>query len=141
MAELSNCKTCGTVFVKVLQPLCPQCFEKEEQWYRAVSDFLKKKENWMATKKDLLEATLIPSRTLNAFIRTGRLLLKTYPNLHHPCERCQEPTHERRFCISCATELKTDFNLPLNQSSYEHHTIRERSHSYSLKNTLRQDEK
>ncbi len=87
----------------------------------------------MATKKDLLEATLIPSQTLNAFIRTGRLSLKNFPNMHHPCERCQEPTHERRFCISCADELRNNFSLPLEQSQSEPQTIRETTYSYSLK--------
>ncbi|WP_078392230.1 hypothetical protein [Shouchella patagoniensis] len=139
MAELSNCITCGVVFLKAYSPLCRSCYEKEEQWYSVVSTFLKKRENRLVTQADIILATSIPAKTLNSFIRSGRLMLQDHPNLQHPCERCNQLTQEKRYCANCVDELSAGW-LTQTSQAIEENNNHEALNRYSLKNTLRKEE-
>ncbi|WP_054704361.1 hypothetical protein [Bacillus sp. JCM 19041] len=100
-------------------------------------DFLKKSENRLVTQADIIRATSIPSKTLNSFIRSGRLMLQQHPNLQHPCERCHQLTQEKRFCVTCADELKAGWLTNKGQAIQEKNNNHEESNRYTLKNTLR----
>ncbi|WP_229720031.1 TIGR03826 family flagellar region protein [Oceanobacillus neutriphilus] len=108
MGELANCERCDRVFVKQLRDICNDCYKKEEEDFRSVYNFLRKRENRTATIGQIVEATDVDETLIQKFIREKRLQPSHFPNLSYPCERCQRPITEGTICDSCQNELKED---------------------------------
>ncbi|MDQ0339897.1 flagellar operon protein (TIGR03826 family) [Caldalkalibacillus uzonensis] len=129
MAQLENCPRCGTLFVRTVRKVCPQCHQEIEQQYRIVYDFLRRKENREATIYETSEQTGVSVAQIKEFIRQGRLQLKDLPNMGYPCESCGTLIQEGRLCKSCRERLISEMGK-LNASEGENSTP---SHSRDYK--------
>ncbi|MBP3950043.1 TIGR03826 family flagellar region protein [Bacillus suaedae] len=119
MQEVANCPKCGGIFVKALRPLCNNCYREQELQYETVSKFMRKKQNRMATIQEVHAKTEVPIDVLHQFIREGRILATSFPNLGYPCESCGNTIKEGRLCGGCkgnitsgleAIQKENDFN-------------------------------
>lgn len=97
---LRNCQRCGQVYAGGHSLLCPSCVAKAEEEYQRVQDYLR--ENPRAHIHEISQATGVPTTTVIAFLREGRLLAED-PQL--TCERCGTPIPSGRFCAACREEL------------------------------------
>lgn len=74
MDELANCPKCGALFVKnEYRDLCQNCWEEEEEKYKKVSHFIRKRENRTATIEEVMEATGVELGLILKFIKSGRI--------------------------------------------------------------------
>ncbi|MFD1067700.1 TIGR03826 family flagellar region protein [Oceanobacillus locisalsi] len=108
MAELANCERCNRVFVKQFREICDTCYKKEEDDFKTVYTFLRKRENRTATIGQIVAATDVDEHLLHKFIREKRLQPSQFPNISYPCERCGGPITEGNICEDCQTQLKED---------------------------------
>ena len=108
MAELSNCKSCGKLFVQATSPICPSCRQEIEKKFETVWKYIRKKENREATVYQIHEATGIEEKLIFQWIQEGRLQVKDFKNLYIPCELCGTPIQSGKVCASCSTKLSKD---------------------------------
>ena len=108
MGDLANCSKCGSLYVQSLRPICPSCYKKEEEDFQLVSGYMRQKKNRMATLLDVCKHTEVEERTIRQFIREGRLMVTTFPNLGYPCESCGNMIQSKRICGPCQKELDVE---------------------------------
>ncbi|AGT33474.1 hypothetical protein M493_16300 [Geobacillus genomosp. 3] len=105
--NLENCPACGRLFVRTpFRDICPSCYEEEERQFQIVAQFLRRRENRLATMEQIVEATGVPEALLVKFIKSGRLTLAQLPNLGYPCDRCGKLIREGRMCSDCSKDLQ-----------------------------------
>jgi flagellar operon protein (TIGR03826 family) len=104
--NLENCPNCGTLFVKnKFRDVCENCYREEEKEFEKVYNFLRRRENRMATMAQVVDATGVKESLLIKFIKNGRLKLAQFPNLGYPCDRCGTLIREGRLCTNCSTDI------------------------------------
>ncbi|RLQ96800.1 TIGR03826 family flagellar region protein [Falsibacillus albus] len=135
MAELTNCPTCGSIFVKsVFRDICEKCYKQEEKDYEKVYQFLKKRENRAATIPTIVGQTGVSEDLIHKFVRKGRLNVTHFPNLGYPCDKCGKIIQQGKLCADCSGELKTDLEIFQNeQKRSEELRARETRTYYSSK--------
>jgi len=127
MGELANCPKCNRLFIKGVRDICDACHKEEEKAYETVYNYLKKRENRMATLVEVSEATGISEDLILKFIRQRRLQLASFPNLGYPCERCGAIIREGKLCIDCSRDLKREIDK---MKMYEHSQTEPRNATY-----------
>lgn len=105
MAELANCLNCNAVFVKTNHPICRDCFQKEEEAFEKVYQFLMKQKNREATLAEIVEATGVEEELIIKFLKENRLRAKDFPNLKYPCEKCGARISSGRLCTDCSSHI------------------------------------
>ncbi|MBA2874618.1 TIGR03826 family flagellar region protein [Thermaerobacillus caldiproteolyticus] len=104
--NLENCPNCGNLFVKSqFRDICESCYKEEEKQFEKVYQFLRKRENRMATMTQVVNGTGVKESLLIKFIRNGRLKLAPFPNLGYPCDRCGKMIREGKLCANCLKDL------------------------------------
>lgn len=103
--KLKNCPECGRVFVAHVATVCPDCQKKIDEEYQRCVDFLRQRQNRMATLQQLSAGTGVSVKRITQFIREGRLSLAEHPNLGYPCDRCGALIREGRLCPDCLSSL------------------------------------
>ncbi|KHF39618.1 TIGR03826 family flagellar region protein [Halalkalibacter okhensis] len=106
MKDVANCPKCGQIFVKALRPICQHCYKEQEANYETVSKFMRRKQNRMASIREVHEKTDVPLEQIHQFVREGRLLVTHFPNLGYPCESCGAIIQDGRLCSSCTDNIK-----------------------------------
>ena len=105
--NLANCPECGGLFVKSeFRLTCEKCFREEEKQYEIVYNYLRKRENRMATMMQVVEATGVKESLIIKFVKAGRLHLSQFPNLGYPCDRCGTLIRDGRLCADCSQDLQ-----------------------------------
>ncbi|GGJ13760.1 hypothetical protein GCM10010885_23890 [Alicyclobacillus cellulosilyticus] len=102
----ANCRRCGRLFNRVGRDICPACVAEEERAFIKVRDHLRQHPN--VTITELAEATGVDAGIILEMIRDGRLVVRGYPNMFYPCERCGQPVQQGRYCARCADELSQE---------------------------------
>jgi len=100
---LQNCKSCGRLFNKILSEKCNVCVKEEEEAFFTIRDYLK--EHKRASANEVADATEIELSLIIKFIREGRLSTVDNPNMHYPCDACETPITNGRYCKPCKDEL------------------------------------
>ncbi|WP_027409281.1 TIGR03826 family flagellar region protein [Anoxybacteroides tepidamans] len=104
--NLENCPNCGRLFVKnQFRDICDVCYREEEKQFEKVYNYIRKRENRMATMAQVVEATGVEERLIIKFIKSGRLQLANFPNLGYPCSRCGTLIREGKLCAQCTKDL------------------------------------
>ncbi|BDG45768.1 MULTISPECIES: TIGR03826 family flagellar region protein [Parageobacillus] len=104
--NLANCPNCGRLFVRnSFRDICENCYKEEEEAFKTVYDFLRKRENRMATMAQIVDATGVKESLLIKFIQSGRLKLAQFPNLTYPCARCGALIRQGKLCENCLKDL------------------------------------
>jgi flagellar operon protein (TIGR03826 family) len=101
--NVANCPSCGRVYVKNLQNLCPNCLKGIELQYEKCLKFLK--ENRGCTITELSEGTEVSVRQITKFIREGRISIKGNLNITYECEVCGTAIREQTICEPCRSRL------------------------------------
>ena len=98
---LRNCIECGKICLENPSKVCPQCYELEEVYEHAVSDYLR--ETGKATMEEIHKATGVSEKIISRMLKSGRLFSKGL--IGYPCEMCREPIYDGRLCSGCASGL------------------------------------
>ncbi len=101
MADILNCPRCNKIFVKNLRDVCTDCYREEENDYQTVHQFVRKRDNRMASIIEVEQETGVDKTLIYKFIRQGRIHLASFPNLAYPCESCGKMIREGRICGEC----------------------------------------
>lgn len=109
MVELGNCARCGAVFAKGIREICPACYYKEEEAFKIVYQFIRKRENREATLSEIVKATGVDEELIIKFIKEKRLQASQFPKLAYPCERCGVDIVTGRLCHNCSSEIMTEY--------------------------------
>ncbi len=133
--QLQNCPKCGKLFVKGVRDICPDCYEQVEEEYRAVAQYLRKKENRRANIYEVSEATGVSIRQIRLFIQQGRLSLADLPEMGYPCQSCSRIIREGNLCKACSKKLSRQMKKVLEEESKhkEDHRYAKRAHQFKLK--------
>ncbi|GAE26508.1 flagellar protein [Halalkalibacter wakoensis JCM 9140] len=126
MKDVQNCPKCGKIFVKALRPICQQCFQEQEKNYETVSRFMRRKQNRMASIREVHEKTEVPITQIHQFVREGRLLVTHFPNLGYPCESCETIITEGRICATCTSNIKSGLDKIDKEKEFEQRKDEER---------------
>lgn len=112
MGELTNCPTCGDIFVKTeFRDVCQKCWKEEEKSFEKVYQFIRRRENRAATIRQVEEATGVPEELILKFIKTGKLRITQFPNLGYPCDNCGKIIRHGKLCEKCTDSIKKDLNV------------------------------
>ncbi|WP_066175611.1 TIGR03826 family flagellar region protein [Bacillus marinisedimentorum] len=131
MGELANCVQCGTLFVKSYRDICPACKKEEDKKFETVYQFIRKRENRMATLAEVTESTGVEEKLILRFIKEGRLQLSKFPNLGYPCAKCGNTIREGKLCDDCKTSLRNDImNHSEEQKREEARKLKEKTATY-----------
>jgi flagellar operon protein (TIGR03826 family) len=104
--KLENCPNCGRLFVRnQFRDICESCYREEEDAFEKVYNFLRKRENRMATMTQVVDATGVKESLLIKFIKSGRIKLVQFPNLGYPCDCCGTLIREGKLCADCLKDL------------------------------------
>ncbi|MGO4888794.1 TIGR03826 family flagellar region protein [Anaerobacillus sp. MEB173] len=134
MSQLMNCPNCGKLFVKALREVCNECHNEVEKQFQTVYQYVRKKENRMASMKEVTEATGVPERKITMWIRQGRLQIAQFPNLAYPCDSCGAPIREGKICVSCKGKLKKDLDIHEKEKRFDERK-KERQYTYHTLNS------
>ena len=107
--SLANCRRCGKLFNKTRHDVCPDCIHEEENKIAEIRDYLRV--HPLANIYEVSQGTSATYEEIVDLIRRGKLLLRQYPNMTYPCERCGAPTQSGRFCMNCAQELSAEIQM------------------------------
>ncbi len=131
MAELANCAQCGTLFVKNYRDICPACKKEEDKKFETVYQFIRRRENRMATLQQVTESTGVDEKLILRFIKEGRLQLSKFPNLGYPCAKCGQKIREGKLCDDCTKSLRADImNEDEEQKRAEARKLKEKTATY-----------
>lgn len=130
--NLANCPNCGRLFVKnSFRDICENCYKEEEDAFEIVYNFLRKRENRMATMAQIVEETGVKESLLMKFIQSGRLKIAQFPNLSYPCARCGALIRQGKLCENCLKDLNEQLEALQKE---EERKRRARSVYYTKKN-------
>lgn len=101
--KLISCRGCGLVMVKLSRDVCNACFQKEEELFVQVKDFIRANPN--AAVHEVAEALNISVNQINYFIKSGRLE-RLGVNVPHPCQTCGRIITTGLICPDCSDDLK-----------------------------------
>ncbi len=102
---LENCPQCGKVFNRSARTLCPPCFEREQDLFDRVSEYVYAHAD--AEAREVLEHTGIAQADLESLLKRGRLLgFERLAASVLRCQRCDEAVTRGPFCPRCAAEIK-----------------------------------
>lgn len=108
--SLANCQRCGKVFMRIKNPLCPDCQRAEDELFDKVVEYLK--ENPGATVAEVATALDVDVSIINKFVRTGRLA-PVNPTWQARCNRCGIPISSGELCEQCRLQLASELSKEL----------------------------
>lgn len=82
--------------------LCPECDKKDQEEFAKVRAYLR--ESPTAQISDVSEATGVPVKRIQEYLREGRLVLAERVDWLR-CERCGAPIATGWLCPKCAAEI------------------------------------
>jgi type II secretory ATPase GspE/PulE/Tfp pilus assembly ATPase PilB-like protein len=101
--NLISCRVCGVIMVKLARDTCSKCFQKEEELFQKVKNFLRS--NPGSTVPEVARAVDCSEAQVQYFVRTGRLE-RVGVKVSHPCQICQKTIMDGMICPECKKSLK-----------------------------------
>lgn len=136
MAELTNCPRCDKLFVRNLRDVCQECYKKEEDDFQTVYQYVRKKENRMASIHEVEDATGVDENLIHKFIKQGRLQLHSFPNLGYPCESCGKQIREGRICSACKGNITGGLEQIDREKKFQDQKKKEENSKYTTYHSL-----
>lgn len=109
---LRNCDECNRVFAHPSRRLCEECYQKQQQQFNAVRDYLQ--ENPGASVAEVAKETEVDLDTIYEFIREGRLHIVPHDVEFH-CEICGDVISTGRVCAKCRSDFRKSAYTPPEQ--------------------------
>ena len=119
MEQLANCPICGQLFMKGIRSVCQACYQEEEEKFETVYAFIRNKKNRSAKMDEICEKTGVSEKTINRFVKEGRIRLSEFPNLTYPCESCGHPIREGKLCTGCKKKLRKSLDQYNQEQEFE----------------------
>lgn len=110
--RLNNCRICGRLFLQYHSDYCLDCFNKIEQEYKYVANFLSE-QNRYATIEEVSEQTGVSLKRIANFIRDGRIFAEAYENLGYPCAHCGKVIKRQLLCKVCYDQFIYEIKIAL----------------------------
>lgn len=126
--QLQNCPRCGTLFVKGMHNMCTDCYNKIEQSFETVRKYLRNRDNRSSDIHDLSENTGVSVNQIRQFILQNRLNLSELPNMGYPCEHCETPIRDGKFCRPCQSKFSKELG-----GVYEEELKRKEQEKFKIK--------
>lgn len=101
--EFGNCPICGKLYMKNAARMCPACLEKEEEYEKIVTAYIK--DHRRCTVEEVHEATGVKESVIYRMIKSGRI--QECEDLGYPCEQCGKIINKGRLCKSCMDSFVT----------------------------------
>lgn len=136
MGELQNCPRCDKLFVKNFRDVCQDCFKEEEELFQKVYQFVRKKENRMASIKEVEEGTGVEEELIIKFVKQGRISVHSFPNLAYPCESCGKMIREGRICYLCGGNIRKGLDRLDSEKRFAERKKREEMSKYTTYHSL-----
>ncbi|MFD2615830.1 TIGR03826 family flagellar region protein [Terrilactibacillus laevilacticus] len=133
MAELSNCNYCGKLFVRTTTNVCPSCRREHEQLFDLVYDFIRDRDNRMASVPEIHEATEVEEKLIYDWIREGRLTPAEFPGLKYPCKSCGTMIQSGQLCSSCQKKIQTELRTFTEQEKKQQEVLKNSRTYYTKK--------
>ncbi|OIJ22361.1 hypothetical protein BKP45_06920 [Anaerobacillus alkalidiazotrophicus] len=137
MAEILNCPRCNKIFVKNLRDVCTDCAKKEEDDFQKVYQYVRKKDNRMASIIEVEEGTGVSQRFIYKFIKQGRISLHNFPNLGYPCESCEKIIREGRICAACKTNITSGLDRIESEKKFQERKKQDENSKYTTYHSLK----
>lgn len=110
--RVANCIRCKQVFNMTDKPVCPECIKNEERQFQVVKEFLE--ENRGSTLEEIVEATKVPVKRVQQFIKAGRLEGIEGGGLK--CARCGTLILKGKYCNKCTEKIVEVLNAPMSSN-------------------------
>lgn len=102
MNKISNCPSCGKIYVDTGLRMCRDCYEKEQEAETVVSSYVR--ENPNSTIREICEATGVKEKIVMRMLRAGRFI-ESGINISYPCESCGAPIKRGKLCDKCSGHI------------------------------------
>ena len=106
--EAINCPRCGKVFVKISDPICPECVKEEEKIFDRVREYIRDNPN--RTVKEVSDECDISVKRILGYIREGRINATSGMRDEIVCSKCRKPILTGRMCEKCILETNFEVN-------------------------------
>ncbi len=136
MGDLQNCSRCGKLFIKNLRDVCQDCIQEEEGQFQKVYQFVRKKQNRMASIKEVEQGTGVEESLIIKFVKQGRISVHSLPNLEYPCESCGRMIREGRICDVCKGNIKLGLDRIDSEKRFVERKKREEMNKYTTYHSL-----
>ena len=101
--EPTNCPRCGKVFMKLREPICPDCVKAEEQNFEEVRAYVKEYPN--RSINEVSEATNVSVKRILRYVREGKLEATAGLQSDIKCSKCGIPISSGRMCKKCVAAV------------------------------------
>ncbi len=119
--ELSNCKTCGAVFLKKNRDVCNDCVQKELVKIESIKNFIDQSYLENVSLEQINLETQIEIKQIEDFLKRGKLL-GYLDKIGINCKICKkfipygQGTKKQFVCEKCSTDLKDTFEIKENKT-------------------------
>ncbi|MBE5960201.1 MAG: hypothetical protein E7256_02245 [Lachnospiraceae bacterium] len=113
LAEPVRCPKCGTAYQNAILGIyvCDKCGHEEANSFGKVRSFLE--QNGKAPAVVISDATNVPVKKINEFLRQGRLEIPEGSHVYIKCEKCNSDIRFGRYCSECALLICKQLNVAL----------------------------
>ena len=114
---LSNCKSCGGLFVQVSRNICDACFKEEEEILTVVQEYVR--DHPEQDVPEVAEELEVDEALILKFIREKRLIVSSSAGDASllACEACGTSIISGRFCSICRQKLGAGLSAPAPEPS------------------------
>lgn len=103
MDNLTHCRRCRRLFMRVTRNVCPRCVQEIEQEFLLCYQYLR--DHPGATVTEIHEGTGVSIKQIEEFVKEGRFQFASGSHLDYSCERCGRRIKQGRFCKECNRDL------------------------------------
>jgi flagellar operon protein (TIGR03826 family) len=109
--DIRNCRRCGKMYQFNGSYICNNCIRQDDEDFRKVKEYVVTHAG--ASSVEVSEKTEVDIKTINRFLREGRLEAEGVEieaeDTGISCENCRRPIKSGRFCERCTQELQQQF--------------------------------
>jgi flagellar operon protein (TIGR03826 family) len=135
MDQLANCLQCGGLYIRnAFRDSCAACYKEEEKLLTIIHQFIRKRQNRMATLEQVTIATGVSEEQIQKFIQQGRLRVKEFPNLGYSCSGCGNLIQTGAMCENCLRGFEQELEEIKKMEERLQQVNREDSATYRAKN-------
>lgn len=114
LGETKVCVRCGRMFTYLGfgHFYCPLCKDKDKEDFEKVRDYIYN--HGVASAIEVAEATGVDLKTIEQYLREGRLEIPESSPIFIKCEKCGIDIRSGRLCPTCATTLSNAMKVQMN---------------------------
>lgn len=112
MANVANCKKCGTLFLQTSKrDICDKCFEEQNKLLSEINTYVIMYPEQMIPLEEVLDKFNLSINEFEAFFAAGKLV-KITQKISMVCSKCGKTVpiagKTNRLCSACAKKLQNE---------------------------------